>query len=104
MKGEIEPPIVNDATEAVRPSDELLVRPWVDEQVEAHGFGPRSMYVEMCWLPILGPTSTWLYRRLGSWTEFNPDGLTVNLTEVATGLGLGSGIGPNSPLMRSLDR
>ncbi len=103
MKGETEPPFVNDPLEVVRPS-ELLVQPWIDELVEAKGFSPRSMYVETCWLPVLGPTATWLYRRLGTWAEFNSEGVSVDTTELALSLGLGSGVGRNSPLMRSIDR
>jgi hypothetical protein len=104
MKGETQPPIDNDSLEVVRPPSEILVKPWIDTFVESQGFGPRSMYVEMCWLPILGPTSTWLYRRLGSWAEYNPDGLRVDLNDLATDVGLGSGVGRQSPLMRSLER
>jgi hypothetical protein len=104
MKGETQPPVINDPVEADTTPRELVVRPWIDTQVEAHGFGPRSMYVETCWLPVLGPTATWLYRRLGSWMEFNPDGLSIDLRELGEGLGLGSGIGRQSPLMRSVDR
>jgi hypothetical protein len=84
--------------------NEILVRPWADELVEARGFGPRSMYVEMCWLPILGPTATWLYRRLGSWAEFNPEGLAVDLTDLSVSLGLGEGLGHSSHLGKGLDR
>ena len=82
----------------------VLVMPWIDEVVETHGFAPRSMYVEMCWLPLLGPTTTLLYRRLGSWAEHNPDGVTIDLGQLAVGLGLGMKLGRHSQLMRSLDR
>ena len=88
--------------EALKP--ELQITPWRDEVVETLGFGPRSMYIEMCWLPLLGPTATWLYRRLGSWVEFHPDGLTVDLTDLAVSLGLGEGLGRHSPVGRALER
>ncbi len=66
MKGEQQPSLeeVPASAELLRP--EITVKPWVDPVVEAHGFSPRSPYVETCWLPVLGPTATWLYRRLGS--------------------------------------
>jgi hypothetical protein len=83
---------------------ELSVVPLSDELVERYGYGPRSMYVEMCWLPVLGPTATWIYRRLGSWVEHNPDGLTVDLIDLSVSLGLGEGLGRNSLLARSLGR
>ncbi|HVX18376.1 MAG TPA: hypothetical protein VHA73_10125 [Acidimicrobiales bacterium] len=84
--------------------EQLTVTPWRDEVVEAHGYGPRSMYVEVCWLPTLGPSSTWLYRRLGSWAEFNPDGVQVDTADLAASLGLGQGLGRHSLLSRTVDR
>jgi hypothetical protein len=83
---------------------ELQVVPWRDEVIEQLGFGPRSMYVETCWLPVIGPTATWLFRRLGSWAEFNPDGTTVDVTDLAVLLGLGEGLGRHSLLNKSLER
>lgn len=80
------------------------VLPWVDELVEEQGFGPRSMYTEMCWLPVLGPTATWLYRRLGSWAEYHPGGVLVGLVDLSVGLGLGEGIGRNSKLAKAFER
>jgi len=100
---ETEPPIEREARHEALPN-ELEVVAWRDELVEAHGFGPRSMYVEMCWLPALGPTATWLYRRLGSWAEFNPDGVNIDLTDLAVSLGLGEGLGKNSMLARAFER
>jgi hypothetical protein len=92
-----------DGLRAPLPS-EVVVVPWVDELVEEHGFGPRSMYVEMCWLPVLGPTATWLYRRLGSWAEFNPDGVAVDMTDLSRSLGLGSGLAHNSHAAKAISR
>lgn len=102
---EVEPPLTTErelSSEAVIGS--VVLKPWRDELVEAHGFGPRSMYVETCWLPVLGPSATWLYRRLGSWAEFNTDGTIVNLPDLGQSIGLGLGTGPTSPLLRSLGR
>lgn len=82
----------------------ITVVPWVDGVVEAHGFGPRSMYVECCWLPVLGPTATWIYRRLGSWVEHATEPIEVDLTDLSVSLGLGEGLGRNSLLARSLGR
>lgn len=82
----------------------LEVLPLVDELVESRGFGPRSMYTEMCWLPVMGPTATWLYRRLGSWAEYHPDGVQVGLVDLSLGLGLGEGIGSHSKLAKAFER
>jgi hypothetical protein len=99
------PPLPTESTRSPEGLPTTLdVRPWLDELVEAHGYGPRSMYVETCWLPVLGPTATWLYRRLGSWAEFNPDGLTIDTTDLSVSLGLGEGLGLRAQLARSLER
>jgi hypothetical protein len=90
--------------EPERLQTQLEVLPLVDELVEQHGFGPRSMYTEMCWLPVLGPTATWLYRRLGSWAEYHPDGLQVGLIDLSLSLGLGEGIGRHSKLASAFGR
>jgi hypothetical protein len=81
---------------------ELEVVPWIDPVVESVGFDPRSPYVETCWLPILGPTATWLYRRLGSWV--NESATVVDTTDLAVSLGLGEGLGRNSMLAKGVGR
>ena len=106
MEGAPQPPTESTETLECREAlpNEAWLTPWRDEVVEAVGFGPRSMYVEMCWLPVLGPTSTWLYRRLGSWAEFNPEGTTVNLVDLAVSLGLGDSLTKNSKLNHAIER
>jgi hypothetical protein len=100
-----EPPISSEeAKSAEGLPPELLVMPWRDEVIETLGFGPRSMYVEVCWSGVLGPTATLLYRRLGSWAEFNPDGSDVDLTDLAVSLGLGEGLGKNSLIAKAIGR
>lgn len=81
----------------------LMVGSWPDELVESLGFGPRSSYVELCWLGVLGPTSTWLYRRLAV-PLLGVDEYLVDLVDLSVSLGLGEGIGRHSRLMRSLGR
>ena len=46
------------------PTDHLTIRPWPDVLIDAHGHDPRSEHVETYWLGILGPSTTWLLRRL----------------------------------------
>ena len=78
----------------------------VDPVVEVHGFAPESLYVEYCWLPILGPSSTLAYRRLGKVVaaQAPKDVVRIDLVDLAVGLGLGEGIGRNSIMARSLHR
>ena len=42
----------------------LAIYPWSDPVTDATGHPVRSDYVEQFWLGILGPTATWLVRRL----------------------------------------
>ena len=52
--------------------DRLEIVGWDDPVVNAVGFPPHHPYVEMLWLPILGPSTTWLYRRLHIDAEHGP--------------------------------
>ena len=80
----------------------LTVVPLDDPVVERHGFGPNSVYVEFVYLPILGATTVWLYRRLGV-LVLTADSTVVDLAELGRNLGVG-GAGRNAPLVRSLRR
>lgn len=82
----------------------LEIRPWVDARMDALGHDPRSEYVEEYWLGVLGPTATWLMRRLADRLESSPQGFELDLATVAVELGVGSQSGLNSPCVRSLRR
>lgn len=82
---------------------QIELQAWIDPVVETHGFGPRSTYVEVCWLPVLGPTSTWTYRRLGT-LVLSGGQIRVNLADLADSLGLGPGLGRSSKLGKALSR
>ena len=86
--------------------DELVlhIRPWSDDVVDKLGFDPRSSYVEDFWLGILGPSTTWLLRRLAAGFEYSPDGFDLDLAETARSLGLGDRSGQHSPFVRSINR
>jgi hypothetical protein len=77
---------------------------WDDPLVEAHCFGPRSGYAETVWLPILGPTASWLYRKLAVLVELGLDGIEIDLADLAVSLGLGERTGRNSMLSRAIAR
>lgn len=85
-------------------TDTLLVRPWADDVVDRLGFDPRSPYVEQFWLGILGPSTTWLLRRVAAGFDTAPDGFELALSETARALGLGDGLGRNAPILRSVNR
>jgi hypothetical protein len=82
----------------------LIVQPWHDPVVEAVGYDARSAYVELFWLGILGPTSTWLLRRLVTGLDAFPDGYELDLAETANALGLSLTAGVHSPFGKALNR
>lgn len=82
----------------------LLVRPWPDAVIDEVGHDPRSPYVERFWLGVLGPTATWLMRRLVAQLEESPAGFELDLATTATELGLGYRSGQQSPFLRSIGR
>jgi hypothetical protein len=82
----------------------LVVRPWIDPVVEAIGYDPASEYVELFWLGTLGPTATWLLRRLDAGLRAFPEGYELDLAETASALGLSFSPGSSGPFTRSLGR
>jgi hypothetical protein len=85
-------------------SDSLTIRPWPDDVIDQLGFDPRSGYVEHFWLGLLGPSTTWLMRRLVAGFDAEPDGFELPLGETARWLGLGDRGGRNSPFLRAVNR
>ncbi|MFN2607135.1 MAG: hypothetical protein ABR511_04470 [Acidimicrobiales bacterium] len=92
------------ATSPAPPLETLAIRPWPDGVIDALGHDPRSRYVEQFWLGILGPSTTWLLRRLAAGLESSPAGFDLALADTAQALGLGSRGGRHSPFMRALTR
>jgi hypothetical protein len=86
------------------PSETLLIRPWPDAVIDSLGHDPRSAYVETFWLGVLGPSTTWLLRRLAAGLEESPSGFQLDMAETARRLGLGDKGGRNSPFVRALSR
>jgi hypothetical protein len=82
----------------------LRIEAWLDPVVDEVGHDPRSAYVETYWLPVLGPSTTWLLRRLAAHLEEGPGGVLLDQEELARTLGLGERFGPNAPFARTLKR
>src|SRR5215217_7591675 len=94
-----------DATlSTLDPTTRLEIKPWPDPVIDRMGHDPRSPYVERFWLSILGPSTTWLLRRLAAGFEASPTGFVLDLGDTARALGLGNRRGPNSPFTRALVR
>ncbi len=82
----------------------IHVRPWIDAVIDEHGHDPRSRYVEKFWLGVLGPTATWLLRRLVAGFEHHPDGYDTDLGDTARAMGLSYTAGRSSPFTKALQR
>src|SRR4249919_1217970 len=107
------PPVSNRTREAPMASspmdipvtDQLLmVVPWHDPVVDSVGYEVRSQYVELFWLNVLGPTATWILRRLVLGFDRYPLGYELDLAETASALGLSYTLGTTNAFMRSLNR
>ena len=82
----------------------LEIRPWADPVIDALGHDPRSHYVETFWLSVLGPSTTWLMRRLARGLEASPAGFTLSLDDTARALGLATTESKHSAFARALTR
>jgi hypothetical protein len=82
----------------------LSVEAWPDAVIDEVGHDVRSLYVERFWLGVLGPSATWLLRRLVGRLEDHPDGFELDLALTAVELGLGTRSGRHSPFFRSIER
>ena len=84
--------------------DMLWVEPWDDPITDPLGHDPVSKYAELFWLPILGPSSLWLLRRVSLMLQDSPSGFSVKTRDLAQEIGLGNWRGPRSPFQRAMDR
>jgi hypothetical protein len=86
------------------PAGSIAVAPGVDPRVAATGHDVRSSYVELFWLGILGPSSTFLMRRLAVGLVHSPDGYRLPIVDTAQAMGLGTPVGRQSPFIRAMHR
>jgi hypothetical protein len=82
----------------------IVIVPWYDDVVDPIGYDPRSFYVETFWLNVLGPTATWLMRRMVTGLDEYPGGYELDLEQTASALGLTFSLGASNPFARSLNR
>jgi hypothetical protein len=82
----------------------IVIVPWYDDVVDPVGYDPRSQYVETFWLNVLGPTATWLLRRMVTGLDTYPGGYSLDLEQTASALGLTFTPGASNPFARSLNR
>ena len=80
MQGGRQVPIEPDPRRSNDPTSRLYrIVPWVDPVADPHGVHPCSRYVELYWLPVVGPSTTWLLRRLSYGLEVHPGGFDLDL-------------------------
>jgi len=82
----------------------LRIETLLDPVIDQIGHDPRSSYVETYWLPVLGPSTTWLLRRFATYLDDVPAGVELDSEELARGLGIGERTGPNAPFARTVKR
>lgn len=94
-----------DDTATGLPADGMIwVRHWHDPLVESLGHCVQSTYVEEFWLPVLGPTATWLVRMLARDLAAAPSGYRADLAEIAGRLGVSWSPTAPSTLARAIER
>ncbi len=86
-----------------RPLPDILIVERLLPDIEQVVFHAASAYVEVCYLPILGPTATWLYRRLAGMLAYS-DFLELESVCLAQEMGVGTGNGKNSRLWSATSR
>lgn len=77
----------------------------LDDPIEdANNFDPRSAYAATFWLPVLGPSTMWLMRKMADRFDLEPDGFEIDLLETSHALGIMSSGGKNNAFQRALNR
>lgn len=83
----------------------LQIVAWKDARPQDNGHDPRSMYVEMFWLGILGPSAVWLMRYLARLIEDAPsEGTWLEVQNTALAIGLASGRNRTTVFERTIER
>ncbi len=86
------------------PTPAFMVVTALDDPVtDSLGHRPGSPYVDDVWLGALGPTTTWAWSGLARVAQGSP-GATLDMADLARSFGLGTGLGPNGPISRTVGR
>lgn len=92
------------STQVLLSSKKLVVVPWHDPVVEEIGYDARSRYVELFWLNVLGPSATWILRRIAGGFDTYPGGYELDVPATAAAIGLAFSDRPNNPFTRAVRR
>lgn len=88
----------------LRNCPEAYILPLEPTRPSTLSFDPRSHYAETFWLPILGPSTMWLLRKMAERFDTEPDGFTLDVADMSYALGIRSKGGRNNSFHRSVDR
>lgn len=91
-------PGVSDVAEWLADAGQFRLAAWPDEL--GSGYPVTSYYGETFWLPLLGPTSLWVLRRLVARQPL----AVVRLIDLAGEMGLGVTTAKHSPVVRATSR
>jgi hypothetical protein len=86
------------------PPRHLRVTAWGDPLLDETGFDARGEYVDLFWLPVIGPSATALLRHLAMWLAIAPEFCTFEMDELGHSLGLGTSESKHAPLPRAIAR
>ena len=70
---------------------------------DTKGHRPGSPYIEHVYVSSLGPSATWLWQRLARVATARPSTI-IDMADLAGSLGLGTNLGPNSAMSRTVNR
>jgi hypothetical protein len=84
------------------PATLTLIR-FPDPLVEQGGHRPGSPYVELVWLGVLGPSTTFAWQRLARQVTVVGQS-TIDVADLSLSLGLGQDLGRNAMVSRTLAR
>lgn len=82
----------------------VRIVPWTDPLIDTTGHDPRGRYAEKFWLSVIGPTASWIMRRMADLLDAEPDGAEVDLVHTASTMGLAYDGSSSSPFGRALNR
>jgi hypothetical protein len=84
--------------------DSVWIEPWPDPLVDRLGVPICGGHTERFWLPVLGPTATWLMRYLDAQLDEHPTGVDLHLATTAQALGVSTTTGSHGPVAKALNR
>jgi hypothetical protein len=85
-------------------SKNLEFTPWNDPLIDRRGVSAFSPYVDLFWLPVLGPSATALLKIVNIHFLLRPDNCAFGHDILSAVLGLGAGSSRNAPLPRAINR